>query len=126
MRSLFLLSTLILGLMVLHCRTEEIQTPQPPGIENISNPDMTKRLIDYWADYSCFTFSDNSEPNIKDQCREACFPGGITSDVPTSEYVQSSQTCWLNGPEADYRTGKPLTDQQKEKTPRESKWCYEK
>jgi hypothetical protein len=84
---------------------------------------MVSTLIDYWADYACYSLSDNSEPNIKEQCKEACFPGGITSDVPPEQTVQSSQTCWLNGPESDYSSGKPLTDEQKNENPRTGEQC---
>ncbi|KAF2463814.1 uncharacterized protein BDR25DRAFT_362485 [Lindgomyces ingoldianus] len=118
MRHSFLFPPLLLGSLTLPCLARGVQNSQPPGIEGINDPNMTGKLIDYWADYACFSLSDNSEPNVKEQCKEACFPGGITSDVPPGEIVQSSQTCWLNGPESDYRTGAPLTEQQKNENPR--------
>lgn len=126
MRHSFLSPLLLLGSLTLPCLAQDVETSQPPGLEGIDDPNMTKRLIHYWADYACFSLSDNSEPNVKEQCKEACFPGGITSDVPAGEFVQSSQTCWLNGPESDYRTGKPLTEDQKNENPRTGEHCPDK
>lgn len=85
------------------------------------DPEKGRDLINYWKYYACFTLSDKSEPNIKEQCKEACFPGGVTSNVPASSLIESSQTCWLNGPESDYRTGKELTEDQKKENPRTCK-----
>jgi hypothetical protein len=103
----------LLYVLIVPCLAQGSQTSQPPGLESIHDPDKGKRLINYWADFACFTFSDNSEPSIKDQCKEACFPGGIASDSLTSGLIENSQTCWLNGPESDSRTGMPLTVDQK-------------
>lgn len=103
---------------MLSCLAQSTQTSQPPGLEGVNDPEKGKRLINYWSDYTCYTLSDQSEPNIKEQCKEACFPGGVTSDVPAGSLVESSQTCWLNGPESDYRTGRELTDDQKKENPR--------
>lgn len=74
--------------------------------------------MDYWADFSCFVLSDQSQPHVKEQCKEACFPGNASSEAPPSQIVQSSQTCWLNGEESEYRTGRPLTEEQKKENPR--------
>ncbi|KAI8937308.1 hypothetical protein NX059_006515 [Plenodomus lindquistii] len=107
---------LILHILILPCWGQNAATAQPPGLEGIDNPDMSRRLIHYWADYSCYVMSDNSEPNIKEQCKEACFPGGVESDVPAGQIVLSSQTCWLSGPEVGFPSGQPLTDEEKKKT----------
>jgi hypothetical protein len=120
MKSVSIVSTFVFYSSVLSSSAQTSQTSQPPGLERINDPNQQKRLLHYWADYGCFSLSDKSEPNMKDQCKEACFPGGITSDVPAGEFVTNSQTCWLNGPESDYRTGKPLTDKEKTENPRTS------
>jgi hypothetical protein len=85
---------------------------------------MSKRLINYWADYGCYSLSDDSEPNPKEQCKEACFLGGISSDMPAGSVVQSSQTCILNGPESEFLTGNLLTEEQKNEIPRRGKHSY--
>lgn len=94
------------------------QTSQPPGLEGIDDPEIAKKVIDYWSDYSCFILSDQSQPHVKEQCKEACFPGGVSAEVPSTDIVQSSQLCWLNGPEAEYRSGNPLTEEQLKENPR--------
>ncbi|KAH7400509.1 hypothetical protein DE146DRAFT_780973 [Phaeosphaeria sp. MPI-PUGE-AT-0046c] len=103
---------------LMSCLAQNTQTSQPPGLSGVVDSEKAKQLIHYWADYACFTLSDQSEPNVKQQCKKACFPGGVTSDVPPGSLVESSQTCWLNGPESDYLTGKELTEDQKKENPR--------
>ena len=105
---------LLLTTSTLPCLAQD--TSQPPGLEGTDDPHMTKRLVHYWADYACYRLNDQSEPDVKEQCKEACYPDGITSDVPPDD-VPQSQTCWLNGPESDYKTGKPLTDEEKKEDP---------
>jgi hypothetical protein len=121
MRNCLLFPTLLLCSLPLLCRAQGGQTSQPPGLEDVKDSAQQKRLIHYWADYSCFSLSDHSEPNAKEQCKEACFPGGVKSDVPAGKFITSSQTCWVNGPETDYRTGKALTEEQKKENPRTGK-----
>ena len=66
--------------------------------------------------------SDGSEQNVKEQCKEACFPGGIISDVPAGKFVISSQTCLLDtSQETSTYTGNRLTDEEKKQIPRKSK-----
>ncbi|KAH7079795.1 hypothetical protein FB567DRAFT_129184 [Paraphoma chrysanthemicola] len=116
MRNSFISSILLIsGAAVLSAAQDDAK---PPGIESFTDSGMTKRLIEYWSDSQCFRLSDNSEPNPKEQCKEACFPDGVTSDVPAGQFVQSSQSCWYNGIESDFRTGKPLTDEEKNQSPR--------
>ena len=121
MRNSFLPSLLLLGSLTLPCwaQSPNTATAQPPGLEAFQK-DMAKAstLLRYWANYGCYKKSDQTEPNVKEQCKEACFPGGIKSDVPASQAVQSSQTCWFSGPEVSGRTGKPLTAEDKKHNPR--------
>ncbi|KAH5090123.1 hypothetical protein HBI38_042970 [Parastagonospora nodorum] len=107
--------------VILPCLAQDGGISQPPGLENVKDAAQQKRLLRYWSEYGCYAYGDKSEPNVKDQCREACFPGGITSDVPAGKFVTSSQTCWYNGPESDLRSGKPLTEDQKKESPRPCK-----
>jgi hypothetical protein len=117
MRHYFPSLLLLLGTLMLPCVTQD--TSQPPGLEGIDDPEMTKRLIHYWADYSCYAYNDNSEqPPAAQQCAKACYTDGMTSDVE-GEGIHS-QTCWLNGPESDARTGNPLTHEEKSQVPRTS------
>jgi hypothetical protein len=117
MRHYFPTLLLLLGTLMLPCVAQD--TSQPPGLEGIDDPEMTKRLIHYWADYSCYAYNDNSEqPPAAQQCAKACYTDGMTSDVE-GEGIHS-QTCWLNGPESDARTGNPLTDEEKSQVPRTS------
>jgi hypothetical protein len=118
MKQHFLASLLLLVSLTLPCSAQD--AAQPPGIEEVKDATMTKKMIHYWSTASCFKLSDGSEPNVKEQCKEACFPGGVKSDVPPDQIIQSSQTCWYNGPESWFLTGKHLTDEEKKQMPRKS------
>jgi len=116
MRHSFLSQLLFLGVLAVPCLA---QTAQPPGIEGIDDPNKAKKLIHYWADYACFSLSDGSEPKLEEQCKAAC----DLDAAPVSDTVVSSMTCWLNGPESDFRLGLPLTEEQKKENPRKSERC---
>ena len=113
MRHSFLYPLLFLGSLTLPCLASNNGNAPPPGSEAIKDPEQAKKLAAYWKDYTCFIFSDQSEPKLADQCKEACFPGGVTSDVPAGQFVKSSLTCWLNGEEVNFVSGKPLTEEEK-------------
>jgi hypothetical protein len=109
----FLYSILLLSAPLQQCLAQ-----QPPGYEKVGETSL-KRLVHYWADFKCISLSDNSEQSPKEQCKKACFPKGVISNVPAGQFVQHSQTCVLDpSQEADYRTGKPLTDEEKKQKPR--------
>ena len=58
---------------------------QPPGLENVTTEAGKKRLVAYWAKFGCFTYNDNSSPNIKQQCEKACHDGMTKRSLPEEE-----------------------------------------
>jgi hypothetical protein len=119
MRHSFLSSLLLLADPAMLSLAQNVS--KPPGVENINNDEMTKRVIHYWADFQCTGLSDHSEQNIKEQCKKACLE--FESAPPVSQYVAHSQTCvYDSSMESWYRTGKPLTEEERKKPlPRECK-----
>jgi hypothetical protein len=63
----------------------------PPGLENIKDGEMSKRLIHYWADFKCMRFSDRSEAEPRIQCKKACL--AFENTPPPGKFVGHSQTC---------------------------------
>lgn len=110
MRHSFLSQFLPIASLTLPCIADG-STLNPPGADQINDPVLTKKLIHYWADFSCYKFSDGQEPSVKDQCSKAC-DGTEKVDTPNGN-VLASYTCSYDGPESDARTGNPLTEEQK-------------
>ena len=114
MRYSLLSALLLLGSLTLPClASNNGNAPPPPGFEAVTDPEKLKKLNEYWKKYQCVVFNDGDGPKIEDQCKEACFPGGITSDVPAGQFIKSSTTCSLSGEEIGFRSGKPLTEEEK-------------
>jgi hypothetical protein len=79
---------------------------KPYDGETTTDSALTSRLVDYWSQSKCFMHSDDSEPSIKQQCKDVCLPGG---DDGKGGAVLSSSTCnFGNSPWFDGSTGKPL------------------
>lgn len=87
---------------------------EPYDGETTEDPGMTSQLIDYWSESTCYKMSDGSQPNIKEQCKDICIPGGGEDegegeDEDKKKTVTSSQSCIFgDAPWSDARTGKPL------------------
>jgi hypothetical protein len=79
------------------------QQPLPVN-DDLKAPD--KRLREYWAQSTCYKRGDDSEPNMKEQCKKVCFPNPDPNKL-------SSSSCWLSGAQwLDGSSGKPLADQE--------------
>jgi hypothetical protein len=79
---------------------------QPYDGETTKDPAMTKQLIEYWSENTCYKKSDDSEPSMTIQCKSVCFPG---ADDGKGGAVLSSSTCNFGGsPWSDARTGNLL------------------
>jgi hypothetical protein len=93
----------------------------PPGLENIKDGEMSKRLIHYWADFKCISFSDNSEQGPKEQCKKACLE--FENAPPAGQFVAHSQTCVYDSTmESWFNSGKVLTpEEKKQPLPRKCK-----
>ena len=82
---------------------------RPPANDDLTNPDpaMNSKLLNYWAKSTCYKRGDNSEPNVKEQCKEVCFPNPDPNKL-------SASTCWFGDSKwLDGSSGKPLEDQNK-------------
>jgi hypothetical protein len=101
-------SFLFFGILTLPCLTKE-NAPPP---EQVGDDDHPKRINGYWSAFECYVRSDNGGPKLEDQCKEACFPGGVKSDVPPEKVVRSSTMCVLYG-EPQKLNGLPLTAEEK-------------
>jgi hypothetical protein len=79
---------------------------QPYDGETTKDPAMTKQLIEYWSENTCYKKSDDSEPSMTIQCKNVCFP---SADDDKGGAVLSSSTCnFGSSPWSDARTGNPL------------------
>jgi hypothetical protein len=116
MRQSFLSPLLLLAGLALPCFAQA-----PPGIDNIKNDEMSKRVIHYWADFKCIGFSDHSEQSPKEQCKKACLE--FESAPPAGQAVEHSWTCiYDQSMESWYQSGKLLTpEEKKQPLPRKCK-----
>jgi hypothetical protein len=79
---------------------------QPYDGETTTDAALTTQLIHYLSKNTCYEKSDDSEPSVKQQCKDVCFPG---ADDGTGGAVLSSSTCnFGSAPWSDARTGNPL------------------
>ncbi|PSN59831.1 hypothetical protein BS50DRAFT_594260 [Corynespora cassiicola Philippines] len=96
---------LLAGLIAAALSQECDPNPSPnlvPCNEGINEDTrMTKALLDYWADSTCYQMSDRSEPNMKEQCKNVCVPG-------EDEEISSQSCVFSNSFWADAVTGKSL------------------
>jgi hypothetical protein len=107
MRSIFTCLTVLVGLTVSagaeNCDTYNVQ---PYDGETTQDQASLKRLANYWSKNTCFKYSDQSEPNMEDQCKDICFPKPSADD---GKAITLSQTCdFGGGPWIDANSGKPL------------------
>jgi hypothetical protein len=79
---------------------------EPYDGETTKDPVLTTQLIEYWSRNKCYKKSDDSEPSVKQQCKDVCFPG---AEDGKGGAVLSSSTCnFGSSPWSDARTGNPL------------------
>jgi hypothetical protein len=116
MRHSFLSPLLLLGGLAVPAIAQA-----PPGLENIKDGEMSKRLIHYWADFKCLEFSDHSEAGPKEQCKKACLE--FENTPSPGKFVGHSQTCVYDSTmESWFNSGKVLTpEERKQPLPRKCK-----
>jgi hypothetical protein len=101
-----LLSSFAVSSIAADCNPNAPYIVQPYDGETTTDPALTTQLIHYWSKNTCYKKSDDSEPSMKQQCKDVCFPG---ADDGKGGAVLSSSTCNFGGsPWSDARTGNPL------------------
>ena len=107
---LTLLAGLAVSTLAEDCDPNAPYSLEPYDGETTDDLDMTSQLIEYWSDSTCYDLSDGTAPNVKEQCKDICFPGGTGDDGASGgDAVVSSQSCnFGNAPWCEYPEGKPL------------------
>ncbi|CAN9377082.1 unnamed protein product [Alternaria sp. RS040] len=72
------------------CDPQAYEDGNPYGLEETNDPNVMSQLNDYLVDNLCIKYSDGTEQNIKEQCKDVCIPSQSASE---GQAVVSSQSC---------------------------------
>jgi hypothetical protein len=102
--------SLLAGLAVPACAEEcnpnASYVVSPYDGETTKDPGMSKNIAAYWSKSTCYKFSDNSGPDLKEQCKDICIPG---TDASRDSALGPSTSCIFgNAPWIDGRSGNAL------------------
>ena len=72
------------------CDPQAYEDGNPYGLEETNDPNVMSKLNEYLVDNLCIKYSDGTEQNIKEQCKDVCIPSQSASE---GQAVVSSHSC---------------------------------
>ena len=72
------------------CDPQAYEDGNPYGLEETNDPNVMSKLNEYLVDNLCIKYSDGTEQNIKEQCKDVCIPRQSASE---GQAVVSSHSC---------------------------------
>jgi hypothetical protein len=85
-----LLAGLAIRVLADTCDPNAYEESNPYNLEETTDPKVTSKLLEYLADSACHMYSDGTEQDVKEQCKNVCIPGDSAGE---GQVVVSSQSC---------------------------------